>query len=186
MAKVFIPACLAAVLSVCTGFSQTTTPEDPATKSREAMKKLAWAAGEWKGVGHIATGPGARKESQVLEKLQFKLDGIVMLIEGRGTRTEEGKEVVTHSALAVISFNAATSKYEMKSWLVDGRSTDAWIELVGEKGFDWGFDLPANSGKIRYKMRINEKGQWVEKGEFSRDGNQYFEFFDMTLDKVKS
>lgn len=176
---------LSSLAVVLTG-SHVGQPGDPAAKSKEAMKKLVWAAGEWKGVGHVAMGPGERKDSQVHEKLQFKLEGTVLLIEGRGTRTEGGKEMVVHNALAVISFNPGTGKYEMKSWLADGRSTDAWIELVGDRGFDWGFDLPGGVGKTRYKMRLNDKGQWVEKGEFTRDGQQYMEFFEMTLDRVKS
>lgn len=171
---------LAVLLFSHSAFAQQ---NDPAAAAKAAMKKLHWMTGEWRGEGSMAMGPGPRRTSKVHEKLAFRLDGTVMLIEGQGTRSEGGKELVVHNALAVISFNQQKGKYEMKTWLANGQSTDAWIELVGESGFDWGFEFP--SMKVRYIMRLNEKGQWTERGESSTDGTKWTEFFNMVLDRQK-
>ena len=37
---------------------------------------------------------------------------------------------------------------------------------------------------MRFTLHLNDKNQWVEIGEFSRDGNQWMKFMEMTLDKV--
>jgi hypothetical protein len=38
---------------------------------------------------------------------------------------------------------------------------------------------------MRFTVRLNEKGQWFEVGEFSRDGKAWQKFFEMTLERVK-
>ena len=70
----------------------------------------------------------------------------------------------------------------MRAYRADGQFIDAWIK-PGEGGLTWSFDIPG-MGTMRYTMRINEKGQWHEIGEMSRDsGTTWNQFFEMTLDK---
>jgi hypothetical protein len=52
-----------------------------------------------------------------------------------------------------------------------------------DNGFDWSFE-PNPGILIRYQMRLSEKGEWVEKGEMTREGATR-QFFEMRLQKVK-
>ena len=55
---------------------------------------------------------------------------------------------------------------------------------VNDKGqFVW--TIKSDSGVRRFIIGINQKGQWHEIGEFSRDGENWYQFFEMSLDKVK-
>jgi hypothetical protein len=52
-----------------------------------------------------------------------------------------------------------------------------------DNGFDWSFE--AGPGvQIRYQMRLDEKGDWVEKGSMTREGTTR-QFFEMHLKKIK-
>ncbi|HEX6088008.1 MAG TPA: DUF1579 family protein [Thermoanaerobaculia bacterium] len=144
----------------------------------DEMRKLDWWVGEWSGPASIRMGPGEPQQVMQSEKVQSKLGGRALLVEGIG---KSGDEVV-HQALGVVSYNERTKKYEFDAWTARDGHTDAWFE-VGENGSaTWGFDTPQGA-KIRYTIDRTEKGEWHEVGEFSRDGKQWMKFFDMTLTK---
>ncbi|MCB0266330.1 MAG: hypothetical protein KDH98_24530, partial [Calditrichaeota bacterium] len=65
------------------------------------MKKLDFLIGKWKGVGWQMTPQGAKEDAMVEENIQPKLDGLVLMVEGVGKRTdpETGKEMIVHNAL---------------------------------------------------------------------------------------
>lgn len=152
---------------------------------KEKMKALSAWIGNWKGEGSMQTPTGETKTSKVDEKIESKLDGSVLLVEGVGKHTDAttNTESVVHHALAVLSYDNTTNQYKMKSWLKDGKSTDAWFNVTGENNYQWGFDTP--KGKIRYTIALNPtEKKWNEIGEFSRDGNQWRKFFEMNLTKV--
>ncbi|HYG01067.1 MAG TPA: hypothetical protein VD927_01425 [Chryseosolibacter sp.] len=152
---------------------------------KDKMKALSAWIGNWKGEGTIQTPTGETKTSMVDEKIENKLDGSVLLIEGIGKSNDASTntESIVHHALAVLSYDNATGQYKMKSWLKDGKSTDAWFNITGDNNYQWGFDTP--NGKIRYTIALNPSQKtWNEVGEFSRDGNQWRKFFEMNLAKV--
>src|SRR5947207_13090632 len=70
------------------------------TAQREAMKKLEFLAGKWSGDASVSRGPGEPMKVVQTENIQFKLDGLVLLLEGTG-RNEDGKAVF--QALATVS-----------------------------------------------------------------------------------
>jgi hypothetical protein len=150
----------------------------------EEMKKFDFIVGDWEGTGWMAFGPNQREDSRVVEHAEYKLDGAVLVIEGIGRAGGPGtaSERIVHNALGVVSFDRAKGDYTMRAYRADGQFIDAWIK-PGEGGLTWGFDIPG-MGAMRYTMRINEKGQWHEIGEMSRDsGATWNQFFEMTLDK---
>jgi hypothetical protein len=57
---------------------------------RAAMKKLEFLAGKWSGKASVMRGPGAAMRVTQTQDVQFKLDGLVMLVEGTG-RNASGK-----------------------------------------------------------------------------------------------
>lgn len=154
--------------------------------AKEKMNAFSFWAGNWQGEGFIQMGPGPSKHSFVDEHLEFKLDGTVLLIEGIGKsidgQTNESK--VVHHALAILSFDQNTDQYKMNSYLKDGRSTEAWVNIIEENKYEWGFDVP--NGKIKYSITIDPaKKTWNEVGAFSNDnGSTWMKFFEMNLKKV--
>lgn len=155
--------------------------------SKEKMNVFAFWAGRWQGEGSMQMGPGEPKKSSVDEKIEYKLDGMVLLIEGVGKSVNAStkQEEVVHHALAVLSYNQVTGQYKFASYLKDGRSTDAWLISTGENKYQWGFDIPGR-GKIRYSITLDPSQKtWNEIGEFSAEGNTWAKFFEMNLKKVE-
>jgi hypothetical protein len=115
--------------------------------------------------------------------VQSKLGGKALLINGLGNRRMDDGTAgeVVHEALAILSWDEAGKKYRFDAWTARDGYVAAWME-PGDRKATWGFDTP-QGGKIRYTITIDEKGQWREIGEFSRDGKQWMGFFDMTLHK---
>jgi hypothetical protein len=122
---------------------------------REAMKKLDFLIGKWSGNASLVRGPGEPLKLVQTEDVQFKLDGLVMLIEGT-SRDSNGK-VVFH-ALATISYDDATSTYRFRAYN-DGRYLDTELTLP-PNGFAWGYD--AGTMKVSNTMRLSAKGEWIE------------------------
>lgn len=144
----------------------------------DEMRKLDWWIGEWSGPASIQMGPGQPQQVQQTEKIQSKLGGRALLVEGLG---RQGDEVV-HQALGVVSYNERTKKYEFDAWTAREGHTDAWFEVGEKDSATWGFDTPSGA-KIRYTLRRTEAGAWHEVGELSRDGKEWRKFFEMTLTK---
>jgi hypothetical protein len=152
--------------------------------NKEKMNALTAWAGHWQGEGSMQMGPGEPNKSSIDEHIESKLDGTVLLVEGVGTALDPatGKEAVVHHALAVLSYDEASSQYKFKSYLNDGKSTDAWFNALGNNQYQWGFETP--KGKIRYNIAIDPvKKTWKEVGEFF-DGTNWWKFFEMNLVKV--
>jgi hypothetical protein len=146
---------------------------------KDKMKVFAGWEGHWQGEGSMQMGPGEPKKSTVDENIQYKLDGMIILVEGVG----KNNDAVVHHALGVISYDKITSQYKMRSYLRDGRSTSAWLNVTADNNYQWGFDTP--QGKVRYTIVIDPaKKTWNEIGHFSADGNNWQKFFEMNLKKV--
>ena len=159
--------------------------QTPQPAQLQEMKKLEFLIGEWQGEGWVEFVPGQRRTSPAAERAQWKLGGLIMLVEGMGKTKAPGKQegVVVHNALAIISYDATAKLYRIKSYLADGRSTDAEAEFVAE-GFQWRFQTPQGFS-IRYTVKITDKGEWFERGEMSQDGKSWRQFHEMTLQPVK-
>jgi hypothetical protein len=160
--------------------------QQPGAANREALKKLEFLAGKWKGDATVSRGP---KETMIVkqsENVQFKLDGTVLLVEGVGRGKSPGKdeEGIVFQALGVMSYDAQAKKYKVKAYRAEGQSVDADM-TVSEKGLVWGFKEPQSGIEIRYTMSITPKSEWHEIGEYSQDGKTWSKFIEMTLTRVK-
>lgn len=153
---------------------------------KEKMKIFSNWTGRWQGEGSMQMGPGEPRKSNVDERVEAKLDGMVLLVEGIGKAQDASKqEIIVHHALAVLSYDKNTGQYKFRSYLKDGRSTDAWLKPTGENTFQWGFDIPGR-GKTRYNIILDPvKKTWDETGEFSQDGTTWMKFFSMHLTKTE-
>ena len=72
--------CTALLISIMT--QQPRVPDIEA--QRAAMKKLSFLVGKWSGEAHILRGTGEPLELIQTEEAQYKLEGLVLIIEGMG------------------------------------------------------------------------------------------------------
>jgi len=140
------------------------TPRTPDVETqRAAMKKLGFLVGEWTGEASVLRGPGQFAELTQTESVQFKLDGLVLVIEGVGRTKAEGKLAL--QALGLVSFDDETGTYKMRAFN-DGRWLETEIKLAdGANSISWGFAL--GEFKTTTVLRINENGKWTEHGELA-------------------
>jgi hypothetical protein len=140
--------------------AQTPRPPDVEAQ-RAAMKKLGFLVGDWSGEASVLRGPGQFVELAQTESAQFKLDGLVLVIEGVGRTKADG--ALALQALGLISFDDETGTYKMRAFN-DGRWLETEVKLAdGGNSISWGFAL--GEFKTRTVMRINENGEWTELGE---------------------
>jgi hypothetical protein len=87
--------------------------QTPKAAQREAMKKLDYMVGVWKGSGW-RDGPEGRQNVIGTETVQSKLNGLALLIEGKfGAKIPgQNEELVVHETLAVLAFDEQAKKYE--------------------------------------------------------------------------
>ena len=173
------------VITLIAGFAGQTSPAaDPSAAIIEKMKALSFLVGEWEGEGWMQMGPQERKTAKATEKVVLKLSGRALLVEGlsQPQAAAGGAAETAHEALAVITWDPKKSQYSMRAITAKAGAVDPKIE-VGDKSIVWSFET--TGGSVRYTVKINEKGQWFEFGDFSRDGKEWNKFFEMTLTKVK-
>lgn len=151
-----------------------------ATTATDAMHKAAFLVGHWQGQGWIVTGRDhARHTFTETETIAPKLDGALLLIEGSG-HNAQGKSI--HAALAVMTWDAHKHVYRWQAWSDGARYIDTTAQ-VGAKQLTWGFKVP-HAGNIRFTIRLDSQGRWVETGEISQDGTHWAPFFGMTLTRL--
>lgn len=130
---------------------------------RAAMKKLSFLVGEWSGEASVLRGPGLFVELAQTEVAEFKLDGLVLMIEGVGRKKADGKLAL--QALGLITFDDAAETYRMMAFN-DGRWLETDVKLINDgTGLSWGFTLGEMSTKS--VLRINQKGEWTELAELT-------------------
>lgn len=149
---------------------------DPAAAQR-AIARLDFMVGKWRGPAWQQRG-AERVQTQMFEVVERKLGGAVLLVEGRGTvAVPGGEERVVHHALGVISFDPASGKYTLRSWLATGQSGDFEVTLV-DNGVQWTREVPG--GRVRNTARYTGD-EWHEIGEFSRDGTTWTQIMEIRL-----
>jgi len=141
---------------------------------REAMRKLSFLAGHWSGRVTIVHGPGEALHLTQTENVEYKLDGLVLLIEGKST-SADGK--VLFSALATIAYDDASHTYRFRAYN-DGRYLDRELS-VPTNGFSWSFT--AGPAHIVNTMHLTSNGEWEEVTEATVGSNPPHRSVDMLL-----
>ena len=140
---------------------------------RDAMHKLAFLVGRWSGPVTIVRGPEPLHLTQS-ENVQYKLDGLVMLIEGQSTGAD-GK--AQFQALATIAFDDATHTYRLRAYN-DGHYVDTELTVLAD-GFAWGF--AAGPAHIVNTMHLTSTGEWQEATQVTVGRNPPHPSVDMLL-----
>ncbi|HKA06000.1 MAG TPA: hypothetical protein VKD71_02000 [Gemmataceae bacterium] len=165
--------------------SPAAAADEPGAANREAMKKVAFLAGKWAGEATVQTGKGAAKSIQQTEDIRFRLNGVVLLIEGTGIGKlpDSDKEGVVFNALATLSYDAEAKKFLMRAYTMDGNMVDPEV-TVSESGVVWQFTPVKTKVQVRFTIAVTGD-TWVETGETSIDGKTWNKYLDMKLKRVK-
>jgi len=167
---------LAAAIMI--SFSLSLAAQQPASNSvevqREAMRKLSFLAGHWSGPVTIVRGPGEPIHLAQTEDVAYKLDGLVLLVEGQSTGAD-GK--VLFSALATIAYDDASHTYHFRAYN-DGHYLDTELSVSAD-GFSWGF--MAGPAHIVNTMHLTGKGEWAEATDVTVGSNPPHRSVDMLL-----
>ena len=145
-------------------------------KQRAAMKKLAFLVGSWSGEATVHARGMPLKLTQT-EEVAWKLDGLVLLIEGTGRHPDTG--AVMFTALATVSYDNVAGEYRLRSHR-EGRYLDVPLQVL-ENGFEWSYN--AGPAVVSFVMRLNAKGEWLETGEVKPGINATRPTFEMTVRK---
>jgi len=92
---------------------------------RAALKKLDFLIGKWSGEARVLRGPGEPLELIQTEEAQYKLDGLILIIEGVGKTKADGK--VALQALGIVSYDDEAGTYNMRAYndALPGNRTEA-------------------------------------------------------------
>src|SRR5260370_10662099 len=145
------------------------------------MKKLDFLIGKWSGDARVLRGQGEPVEMIQTEEAQYKLDGLVLLIEGVGRNKSDGKLAL--QALGIVSYDDESGTYRMRAFN-DGRFLETEVSLVDHgKGITWGFA----SGQIRTSsvMRITEEGDWTELTEITIGSQPARKYMELKVSRQK-
>jgi hypothetical protein len=148
---------------------------------RAAMQKLAFLIGKWRGEARLLRGPNQWLDLHQTEEAQFKLDGLLLLIEGLGRPKADGQPVL--QALGIISFDDETSTYRMRAFN-DGRFLESEVKLLDQpNAITWGFTLgPFKTNSI---LRINDRGEWTELAELTINTDPPKKLLELTVHRVR-
>lgn len=143
---------------------------------REAMARLAFMDGEWRGTA-VINGPGGRVTLTQTERVGPHLGGSVRLVEGRGYAADGTTQF---NAFAIIAWDQPTQAYTFRAY-AQGYQGDYPFEAT-EDGFRW--QTPAGPGAtIQYVATIKD-GRWHEVGHYVREGQTPLPYIEMDLRRV--
>lgn len=169
---------LAAVLALTVPTAALAQARDTAAiaEQQQAMKKLAWMHGVWRGPAVSQSPQGEHRVTQT-ERIGGFLNGTLTVMEGKGYN-DDGS--VGFNALGVASYDSRTKSYWLTSWAL-GRSGKFAMTVTGN-GYVW--EIPADAMTIRYTATL-AGDTWTEVGDYIAEGKAPQRFFRMTLKRVR-
>ncbi|MGO8819217.1 MAG: hypothetical protein ACLQVG_31645 [Terriglobia bacterium] len=154
----FISAmCLAGafIFSLSLAAAAQQNASNSADAQRESMHRLGFLEGRWSGPVTVIRGPGESLHFTQSEDVQYKLGGLVLLVEGKSTSADGKAEF---GALAMIAFDDATRTFRIRAYN-NGHYVDTELSVLAD-GFSWSF--PAGPVRIVNTMHLTAKGEWQE------------------------
>lgn len=165
----------AAVCSIASGQGRP-DPARTIAAQQEAMQKLAFMDGVWRGTAWTLLPSGEKHTITQTERIGPFLDGSVKVIEGRGY-DPDGK--VTFNAFGTVSYSPATRAYTLHSHAM-GNVGD-FVLTPSTEGYVW--EIPAGPMTIRYTATIKGSA-WLEVGDRIQAGKEPVRFFEMNLKRL--
>lgn len=151
----------------------------PGAAQLTAMRPFDRWIGTWRGSGWSTTQTGERIEFNLVETVERKVGGTVLLLDGRGTATNGAAPGrVTHDGLVVLYYDERTGKYHWNGHEIGRDAMNVEATLVDD-GLAW--SLPVGEGAtVRFTITWDER-RWHEVGEFSADGSNWTRFMEINL-----
>ncbi len=171
-------ACVAMILAAAPAALSQGRPDAAAViaAQREAMGKLAFMDGVWRGQAWTIRPSGEKHQVTQTERIGPFLDGSVKVIEGRGYDAD-GK--VSFNALGIISFDPGKVSYTMHSHAMG--SVGDFVLTPKPDGYVW--EIPAGPMTIRYTAVVKDS-LWLEVGDRILPGKEPARFFEMSLKRI--
>lgn len=184
MKRIFLPVLSLLTLLALLSLPLSAQAPTAIPAQKEAMKKLDFLVGKWKGEGWVKM-PGAERQTFTqTETVQKKLGGLALLFEGHGTsKLPSGEEKTVFEALAMVTWDPEKNRYRFSSATTEGRAGESEGRFTADGAWEWGFALP-QGGRIRYTIKLTDKGEWYETGQYSPDEKTWHTFHEMTLRKL--
>ncbi|MFN3463982.1 MAG: hypothetical protein ACK4X1_07870 [Terricaulis sp.] len=136
---------------------------------RAAIERLSGLVGQWSGAAEV-TFPAPRTIHQT-ERVERAMDGLLLLIHGRGFAGADRSGAPLFNAFGVISYDDAREVYEVRAYN-EGRAVTAEARFLEDGRFQWTMNF--SPVIVRYTLTI-AGGQWREVGEMSRDNGATWE-----------
>lgn len=143
---------------------------------RDAMARLTFLDGEWRGTAVISNPNGQQTLTQT-ERVGPHLGGSIRVIEGRGYAPDGS---TAFNAMAVIAWDASRNAYNLRSY-AQGYHGDYQFEATAD-GFRW--QTPAGPGATMQYVATVRDGRWHEVGHYVREGQPPVRFIEMDLQRI--
>lgn len=176
---IFIPLLFTSIYAC---FSQNTSFPDTV----KSVKDLSFMEGDWKGEGWIIGQDRVKKRFVQSESIHPKVGKQVLQVEGLGYGIDSSGNItdrVIHDAFGIISYNTELKAVTMISFSGKNDRMETAMMSVGDKRLQWSFGNESSGSIIRFKEDFSKEGVWKEVGEFSRNGTDWYPFFEMILMK---
>ena len=145
------------------------------------MNKLQFLTGSWSGHTRVWRGADQWAALTQTEKATFKLDGLLLMIEGTGIDQASGKPSL--QALGLISFDDASGLYRMRAFN-DGRWLESTVELnESRRELHWGFTL--EQIKTSSTLRVDDSGSWTETHQITIGSQPPHKFMEVTVNPTR-
>jgi hypothetical protein len=162
--------------SVAAPAQERPNPAAMIAAQRDAMVRLAYMDGVWRGPAWIILPSGEKQTMTQTERIGPILDASVKVIEGRAY-DPNGK--VIFNAFGTISVDPASKVYTLHSPAM-GYVGDFVLTLTSD-GYTW--DIPAGPMTI-HDTAVIKDGAWHEVGDRIMPGKDPVRFFAMNVKRV--
>jgi hypothetical protein len=97
-------------LLIASAISFCQAPDFGGNSQRDAMKKLSFMVGDWKG-GGWADANGQKREFEGNESIGLRCDGTVLSLEGNHFMTIQNRKIPIHVAFGMLRFDDKAKTY---------------------------------------------------------------------------
>ncbi|MCW3847299.1 DUF1579 domain-containing protein [Sphingomonas sp. LB-2] len=152
------------------------TDQASIAEQQQAMKRLSWMHGVWRGPGGGFNRSGPYKVTQT-ERIGPMLGGTLIVIEGKGYMADGS---VGFNAFGIISYDPRTKRYTIHSYAL-GHAGDFPLTPT-DNGYIWEVQAGPDA-VIRYTATLKD-GTWTEVGDYVAGGQPPRRIFEMNLKRV--
>lgn len=159
--------------------TQNAQMEKPSQEQIGAIEQVSHWIGEWSGTGWSMSPDRQRQQFEIFESVAPRLNGSVLLVEGKGISDDE-ERTVSHESLAILSFDSDSSRYKWRTYDLRGTVRDPEF-VVESDAFRWGF-RDEDTGMLLKFTIVVDGDTWYESGEVSPDqGENWYKIMEMNL-----